>query len=159
MNQPRLYLRQPMVVPVMRWGPTYRDMGAAFKWLGSNGISARWDPNANFPPAADEGLPRLHVFDERWDCREVRVGDLLTLEGPRRIKVVPRTEFTPDNYSLYTGGTDMNVHILEHPAGLRILLTEPSDNEGEEVMTYLSPNEARALGVQLIEKANDAERL
>jgi hypothetical protein len=156
MSQPKRYLRKARIVEAMRWGPTYRDMGTAFQWLGSNGISARWDPNANFPPKADEGLPRLHVFNSRWDCIEVRIGDLLVLEAPRRIKVVPRDEFTPDNYSLHTGGTEMNVHILEHPAGDRIILADPND-EGEEALGYLKPNEARALGVQLIEAANQAE--
>lgn len=158
MKQPKRYLRKPMIVEVMRWGPTYRDMGAVFKWLGANGIPARWDPNANFPPTADEGLPRLHVFNEGWDCLEVRIGDLLVLENPRRIKVVPKKEFTPDNYALFTGGTVMKVHILEHPAGPRIILADPND-EGEEALAYLKPEEARALGVQLIERANDVEGL
>jgi hypothetical protein len=52
----------------------------------------------------------------------------------------------------------MNVHILEHPAGDRIILADPND-EGEEALAYLKPDEARALGVQLIEAANGMEGL
>lgn len=91
--KPELCTRLPGTFEFYRWGPTWERMKVTAIWLAESGMHFRFDDKANCFDKQELGLPKLFLFDFRWDMYEVRVGDYLIKLSHHNVIVVPKQHY------------------------------------------------------------------
>lgn len=89
----KTYETVPWIVEAAVWGPTWGRMKEVARWIGESGVYFRFDAKVQLKDSETEGLPRLFIYDERFDMTEVRIKDVLVKFGPRDIRVFSREKF------------------------------------------------------------------
>lgn len=89
------YQAKPHDVFAMKWGPTWAQMKKVARQLGEYGVCYRFDGDRPFDDLADEGLPGLYLYDDRWDHWQynVRIGDRIVIYPTGSLRVLSAQAF------------------------------------------------------------------